>query len=219
MANDDSVLGSWDWNRINNYDRWRNPSVVVYPLSIRWLKENKMNILDLGCGLGRNSVYLYQQGFKVTAVDASKSAIDRFKVTLQEKGYEIDLRLCDMHSLPFADECFDGVFSFHVIYHTNTAGIRKVISEVYRVLKPDGEVFVTFNSKNNSSYLKNIQYKIDENTIIKQEGIEKGIPHYYCDEKEVKDLMSSFEILRFFYLEDIKPDGNRSCHYFVLAKK
>ncbi len=112
--------------------------------------------------------------------------MDRFKVTLQEKGYDIDLRLCDMHFLPFVDESFDGVFSFHVIYHTDTAGIRKVISEVYRVLKPGGEVFVTFNSKNNSSYLKNIQYKIDENTIIKQEGIEKEFPITIVMKKRLK---------------------------------
>ncbi len=61
-----------------------------------------------------------------------------------------------MHSLSFENSTFDAVFSFHVIYHTDSKGIKKVISEIERVLKTTGELFVTLNSKNNTSYLKKI---------------------------------------------------------------
>jgi SAM-dependent methyltransferase len=167
MENKNLINGAWDWNNINE-DRWVTPAPVVYPLSTRWKKENKNKILDLGCGLGRNSLYFYEQGFNVTAVDGSLSAIEKFEAICKQKDYKIDVRLCDMHSLSFENSTFDAVFSFHVIYHTDSKGIKKVISEIERVLKPTGELFVTLNSKNNTSYLKNINYKIDENTIIKQ---------------------------------------------------
>jgi len=87
---------------------------------------------------------------------------------IDQEGYNIDIKLSDMRSLPFNDESFDAVFSFHVIYHTDSKGIIKVISEIYRVLKPNGEVFLNFNSKNNPNYIRNINNKIGENTIIKQ---------------------------------------------------
>ncbi|MGB4715641.1 MAG: hypothetical protein WBH38_08875, partial [Defluviitoga tunisiensis] len=86
-------------------------------------------------------------------------------------------------------------------------------------LKPGGELFVTLNSKNNTSYLKNLNYKIDENTIIKQDGIEKGLPHYFVNEQEAKSLLSNFEIQKLLYVEDIKNDGSKSCHYYILARK
>jgi len=200
MENVNSISGVWDWSNVND-DRWLKPESVVYPLSIRWKKESKNNILDLGCGLGRNSLYFYEQGFKVTTVDGSPSAIEKFEAICKQKDYKIDVRLCDMHSLPFENSTFDAVFSFHVIYHTDSKGIKKVISEIERVLKSDGELFVTLNSKNNTSYLKNINHKIDENTIIKQEGIEKGLPHYYVDEQEVKELLRNFDIQRLLYVK------------------
>ncbi len=218
MENKNHITGAWDWNNIND-DHWLTPAPVVYPLSIRWKKENKNKILDLGCGLGRNSLYFYEQGFNVTAVDGSLSAIEKFEAICKQKDYKIDVRLCDMHSLSFENSTFDAVFSFHVIYHTDSKGIKKVISEIERVLKPTGELFVTLNSKNNTSYLKNINYKIDENTIIKQDGIEKGIPHYFVNEEEAKMLLSNFEIQKLLYVEDIKNDGSRSCHYYILARK
>ena len=189
------------------------------PLSIRWKKENKNKILDLGCGLGRNSLYFYEQGFNVTAVDGSPSAIEKFEAICKQKDYKIDIKLCDMHSLLFENSTFDAVFSFHVIYHTDSKGIKKVISEIDRVLKPGGELLVTLNSKNNTSYLKNLNYKIDENTIIKQDGIEKGLPHYFVNEQEAKSLLSNFEIQKLLYVEDIKNDGSKSCHYYILARK
>ncbi|WP_121958358.1 class I SAM-dependent methyltransferase [Petrotoga sp. 9PWA.NaAc.5.4] len=212
------LRGIWDWNRIND-DRWLSPASVVYALAVRWKNQNKHYILDLGCGLGRNSLYFYEQGFKVAAIDGAQSAIDRLKEVCEQKKYIIDIRLEDMHSLPFDNESFDAVFSLHVIYHTDSKGILKVISEIYRVLKPGGEIFLTFNSKNSPNYVNNISSKIDENTIIKQEGIEKGIVHYFADEKDVKKLLENFDIQKFFYVEDIRLNGSRSCHYYVIAKK
>lgn len=218
MENKNHITGAWDWNNIND-DLWVTPAPVVYPLFIRWKKENKNKILDLGCGLGRNSLYFYEQGFNVTAVDGSTSAIEKFEAICKQKDYKIDVKLCDMHSLLFENSIFDAVFSFHVIYHTDSKSIKKVISEIDRVLKPGGELFVTLNSKNNTSYLKNLNYKIDENTIIKQDGIEKGLPHYFVNEQEAKSLLSNFEIQKLLYVEDIKNDGSKSCHYYILARK
>ncbi|WP_304598334.1 class I SAM-dependent methyltransferase [Petrotoga sp. 9PW.55.5.1] len=126
----------------------------------------------------------------------------------------MDIKLSDMRSLPFNGESFDALFSFHVIYHTDFKEIIKVISEIYRVLKPNGEVFLTFNSKNSPNYIRNIN-KIDENTIIKQEGI----PHYFIDEGDVKRLLAQFEIQKFLYVEDIRTNNSISYHYYVLVKR
>ncbi len=86
MENDDSVLGSWDWNRINNYDRWRNPSVVVYPLSIRWLKENKMNILDWDVVWGEIRFTYTSKGSKLQRWMLLKALWTGLKLLFRKKG-------------------------------------------------------------------------------------------------------------------------------------
>uniref|UniRef100_A0A7C4NU07 Class I SAM-dependent methyltransferase n=1 Tax=Thermodesulfobacterium geofontis TaxID=1295609 RepID=A0A7C4NU07_9BACT len=127
------------------------------------------------------------------------------------------LKLCDMHNLPYSNEFFDCMLAFHVIYHTNREGIRRVISEIYRVLKKDGECFLTFNSKFSKSFNNPNNILLEDGTVIKKEGIEAGIPHYYVDKEEVLELMNNFEIISFKYVEEILP--KRSNKFFVLATK
>jgi SAM-dependent methyltransferase len=123
-----------------------------------------------------------------------------------------------MLSLPYASESFDCVLSFHVIYHTDKAGIERVISEIDRVLVRGGEVYLTFNSLSNPIFSDPQHRRIDKNTIVKTDGIEVGVPHYGVDEPEIRRLMSSFEFIRLTHVEEIWGDYH-SWHYFVLAKK
>jgi ubiquinone/menaquinone biosynthesis C-methylase UbiE len=123
-----------------------------------------------------------------------------------------------MLSLPYETNYFDCILAYHSIYHTDSSGIKQVISEIHRVLKKDGEAFLTFNSKNNSSFLKNIHRKIDENTILKTEGNELNIPHYYTDVEDIKYLLKDFRIIKIRQIEDILEENN-SWHYLVSIKK
>ena len=52
-----------------------------------------------------------------------------------------------MVALPYADNSFDSVFACQVISHTDTVGTKKVISEIERVLKPGGEIYISMCSK------------------------------------------------------------------------
>ena len=52
-----------------------------------------------------------------------------------------------MMHLPFSSDTFDRVFSYHVISHQDTEGVKQVIREITRVLKPEGKVFLTLCSK------------------------------------------------------------------------
>ena len=79
---------------------------------------------------------------------------------------------------------------------------------------------MTFNSKNNPTFTINTNEKIDENSIIKTEGTEKGISHshYYTDLENLKYVLEKFKIIKIRQIEDIWEDGN-SWHYFVHIKK
>jgi len=128
-----------------------------------------------------------------------------------------------MISLPYKDCSFDCLLAFHVISHTDTNGIKKIIDEMRRVLKTDGEFFITLCSKKSWSYQTAGYPKLDENTIIKiEDGPENGIPHFYSSDDTIKELFAGNQIINNQLIQDQILNGNElrdSWHYFILGKK
>ena len=66
----------------------------------------------------------------------------------------------------------------NVISHTDTKGVKQAISEVGRVLKIDGECYLTLGSKETWGYKQEDWPCIDENTKLRMEkGPEYKVPH------------------------------------------
>ncbi len=65
--------------------------------------------LDVACGPGRNSLYLAEQGWRVTAVDGSPLAIEILQKRARERNVSIDARIADLERGEFqiAPEAFD----------------------------------------------------------------------------------------------------------------
>ncbi|MGH4119524.1 methyltransferase domain-containing protein [Clostridium sp.] len=68
------------------------------------------HVLDLGCGTGRNAVYLASRGFKVSACDISKTSIELSKKQTDDLGFiDINYGIEDMFNMTYDDNSFDGV--------------------------------------------------------------------------------------------------------------
>jgi tellurite methyltransferase len=59
------------------------------------------NVLDLGCGDGRNSIFLGENGFEITAIDISETGIRKLKQQALEKGLKIKAEVQDMRNFTF----------------------------------------------------------------------------------------------------------------------
>lgn len=211
-----SVAWNWD-NQIENI-RWQEPAQEVYYLAERWQAQSRARLLDLGCGIGRHSVFFAQRGFSVDAFDLSERGVAVLDQAAQERQLLVRARVGDMLSLPYETGAFDCLLAYHVIFHTNRAGLEQVIAEIRRVLVAGGELFVTFNSVRNPSYTRPTNRVLEPHTVLQTEGHEAGIPHHHVDEAEVRELLAGFEFIRFTQGEEILADHS-SWHYFVLARK
>lgn len=163
-------------------------------LADKWKESGHKDLLDLGTGLGRHAIYFSRQGFNVSAMDISDYAIQYLRNWAEKENLMINAEVGDMLSLPYNNHSFDCIFAYHVISHTDSIGIKKIISEIERVLKPNGEVYLTFCSKESTEFIENWFSKLDKNTLISQDETEKGIPHFYADLNDLKDLLANFNI-------------------------
>jgi ubiquinone/menaquinone biosynthesis C-methylase UbiE len=103
-------------------------------------------------------------------MDLSPEGVQSTSKWALEEGLHVDVRQGDMLSLPYEEASFDCLFAYHVISHTDTPGVKKIISEIQRVVKPGGEIYVTLCSKETWSY-KDAGFPIlDENTVLKTDG-------------------------------------------------
>jgi len=96
-------------------------------------------VLDLGCGNGRYFEAFKNQNIDYTGVDNSEKLIE-----IAKQNYpEVDFRVADALSLPFADNYFDKIYSFAVLHHIPSKELRQqFLREAVRVLKPKGILIV-----------------------------------------------------------------------------
>ena len=160
---------AWDWNNINN-NYWEIPDEYMYFLVNKWGSREKSKVLDLGCGIGRHSKLFAQNNFDVTALDISQSGLNRVNDMAREHNLNMKTVVGNIVEVPLSEKQFDGIVAFNSVYHTDTNGFYKVISEIKRVLKNDGEAFITLLSKDDPSFEKASNKIVDENTRMKMEN-------------------------------------------------
>lgn len=102
-------------------------------------------VLDLCCGQGRHVLELARRGFpNVEGYDRSQYLIRKARTRAQKENLQVRFREGDARKLPYPSDTFSVVTilgnSFG--YFDSTLQDRKVLEEVFRVLKPGGRVFI-----------------------------------------------------------------------------
>jgi ubiquinone/menaquinone biosynthesis C-methylase UbiE len=101
------------------------------------------NVLDIGCGSGHGSNTLAPKFKEVYGVDISNEAIQYAKDNWQLPN--IKFSTGDSLNIPFPENQFDVVVAFEVFEHLSDW--RKFLSEIKRVLKPNGLVYISTPNK------------------------------------------------------------------------
>jgi len=102
-------------------------------------------ILDVGCGFGRNLVYLLKEGYEIYAVDSDRRAIDavrRLAAKLAPALTPENFRLEPIEEMSFPSGFADFVISSAVLHFARDDDhFQAMLRETWRVLKPGGLLF------------------------------------------------------------------------------
>lgn len=124
----------------------RQKFIYYFRPMINYLKEGpSKNLLEVGCGMGTDSLVFEREGFNVTGIDLAPAHL-----SLAEKLFGLyrlsgSFTVGNAQILPFPSDTFGCVYSFGVLHHTPEP--KKGIQEIHRVLMPKGRAVIMLYHK------------------------------------------------------------------------
>jgi len=181
----------WEKNFSNKPEMFGLEPSISAKKALNFFKEKKINnIIELGAGLGRDSIFFAKNNIKIQALDYSSSGIEiiNHKIKRDNLSNYISTKLFDVREkLPFKDNSIDACYS-HMLYcmALTIADLQKLNNEIHRILKPNGLNIYTVRHTNDGDY-KNGKH-IGED-LYENDGF---IVHYFSEEK-VNSLLNGFK--------------------------
>lgn len=158
------------------YDTWLDK----YETEIRLFP-----ILDLGCGLGNNTLYLKERGYQVISCDFSNEALSHLKKFIPDS----EVRKFDMtEGLPFKDSSAAVIIADLSLHYFPEDVTFKILEDIKRVLKKDGLLLCRVNSTRDVNYGAT---RTDQESYYYQVN---GQFKRFFDENHINHIFESFHI-------------------------
>ena len=162
------------WNSIigNNcyvemWDNWSKKrfGVPVYDL---WLDEYKdilednkpSEILDLGCGVGADTLYLIERGYNVLSCDFSKEALKSVEDNIPNSKI---MYLNMLEDFPIDDETYSLIIADLSLQYFNNKDTIHIMNEIKRILKTDGILLARIASVNDFNFGAGVGEELEKN--------------------------------------------------------
>ena len=181
--------------------------------SLKIFQENNIKtIIELGAGLGRDSIYFSINNLSVTSLDYSQSGINIINKKInKDKLKNIKTKVFDIRQkLPFEDNSVDGCFS-HMLYcmALSNQNLFNLNKEICRILKPDGLNIYTVRNEHDGDYKNGIHRGED---MYENDGF---IVHFF-NKTKINQLTDGFKNIK---IESFEEGTFPRKLYFVVNKK
>ena len=154
-------------------------------------------VLDLGCGSGRDSLYLMNKGFDVTAIDGSEELCKLASIHIGQDVLNMQFQELDFHQV------FDGVWACASLLHTTPAQLHEILDKIDESLNPGGVLYMSFKYGDFRGY-RNGRYFAD----YKIHDMEEILQHH-----------ENFETLEIWKSSDIRAEREEDTWLNIIIKK
>jgi SAM-dependent methyltransferase len=155
-----------------------------------------VRVLELGCGPGRNAIFMAQKGCRVDALDISKNAIDWAKERANEAGMDINFHCQSFYEFSFEANSYDFVYDCGFLHHLAPHRRLTYLEILKKALKPNGYFgLVCFNT---DGALDTSDWE-----IYKSGSLKRGIG--YTEERLKQVFAMDFETVHFRKMKKIAP--------------
>lgn len=167
-----------------------------------------MTVLELGCGnasLWNRNGDRIPKNCKITLTDISEGMLEDARQNLGDYSKKFNFNQVDAQNIPYEDNSFDVVIADHIFYHISDK--QKSLSEIKRVLKPHGYLYLSTIGKNHLIELRELLKEFKSNIVISQSdfaedfGLENGA-------SQISSYFNTIELLRYedsLIVSEIEP--------------
>ena len=188
------------WNE--NWANWKEdfkPSPFAEKAFKLMKIKDMQDVLDLGCGKGRNSLFFAANGMNVTAMDISDEALKTIDGLRHPK---IKTVCADTVVADFGGEKFDAVFACLSLHYFGDAVTRMIVEKVYRSLRSGGLFFIRCKSVRDKSY--GVGEKVGEDMYF------DGWMRHFFRPEYMADVLSCFETVA---VSETEEEYFGICHF------
>lgn len=188
---------------------WINKPNIFAQEVLEYL-PSKGRVLCLGDGQGQDSRFFASKGYNVIATDLSDKALEINKNKSSEAGLtNISIEKLDLlNPFPYEDNSFNIVYAHLSLHYFDLESTKKIIAEIYRVLKKDG-YFCTFNnSTSDPEYTKG---KTIEQDYIETEGVRKR----FFSVDSIRELVDCFQTILLDNKGETYKDSAKGVHNLI----
>ena len=181
----------WEKNFSNKPEMFGLEPSLSAKKALKLFQEKKIDkIIEIGAGLGRDTIFFAKNLIRTTALDYSSSGIKAInqKTNKENLSNYISTKLFDVREkLPFEDNSIEACYS-HMLYcmALTTNDLEKLNNEIQRILKPGGINVYTVRHTNDGDFKKGVHVGED---LYENDGF---IVHYFSEEK-VNSLLKGYK--------------------------
>lgn len=107
--------------------------------------NQKLNIADIGCGVGVMSIMWAHEGHRVHGLDVNEALLGLARQRASEAGLNVEFNLGSATNLPWENESMDVCIAPELLEHV--VEWKACITEFARILKPNGVLFISTANK------------------------------------------------------------------------
>jgi ubiquinone/menaquinone biosynthesis C-methylase UbiE len=182
-----------------------------------WMKvAGAKDILELGCGQGRDTLLFLKRGFAVTALDYSSNCLEQVRKAAEGASLQTNLNTMQndlRQGLPFPDASFDAVYS-HMLFtmRLTESELEAAFKEVLRVLRPGGLNIYSVRNVHDPHYQKGKHMGEDmwQNPL--------GFVVHFFSEEKIRRMAFGAEVVLINEFEDTSPPFTKKLYEVILRK-
>lgn len=170
-------------NSEQTYDLIGNVDIYIIDQILKGRYQAGSYILDAGCGSGRNLKWFYQNDFNLVGIDADAERIEEAKLIYP--NISGNLSVGNLDSLPFGESIFDHVLCSAVLHFALSKDhFDTMFSQLVRVLKPDGTLFIRVAS----------DIGLNDKKPWVQDGVTKTAGNFYVTREIISELVDAYPL-------------------------
>jgi SAM-dependent methyltransferase len=149
--------------------------------------KGRIVALDLGCGEGRDSIFLAENGIKVLSIDVSRTGIKKLTDYALDHKLPITAKCIDLFSFDFSENSFDIIVARTLLDHLEYDKIELAVKIIKRSVRKRGFAFIEVFTEDDPGF-----------TGSKEKASEcAGLVKYYFKKGELKSMFNDFRIIKY----------------------